>query len=990
MTMEPEVSQEKKFVRVVLPWLIAAGALATYLLTLNRWVSFSSLLPVAQVSGWTWLPELHAPVYWLVTYPLRWLPAKSIPLALNLFSALCAVLTLALLARSVALLPHDRTHDQRQREKSKFALLSIPAAWLPPVLAVLVCGLQLTFWENATTASGGAFPTASAEMFDLLLFAYIVRCLLEFRIELRESWLIRAVFIYGAAMTNNWAMIAFLPLFLVALIWIQGLNFFNVRFLSRMFFWGLGGLSFYLLLPLVQSLSGTAPMPFWQGLKYNLGGQQYILAGLFRYFKSFKMEALKLGIPSLFPIFVLSMRWASYFGDTSRLGVALTTLIFRVVHGLFLLVCIWTALDPSFSPRFNELSKGFGIRFLPLSYLGALSVGYFSGYLLLLFGGKKERPTRAPLFGRLLNSAVTGAVWLLLVLTPAILIHENLPQIRATNGPLLKQYASLVAKGLPPEGGILLADPDVGNVSRRLLLMQSAVTQTGRAKDFMFLDTAALKLADYHRFLRKKYPGRWAFAPPKEGMVVADTNLVHMIAGLARTNRVCYLHPSFGYYFELLYPEPHGLAYRLKSYPDNTLITPLLSKELMAENEAFWAKADQDTLKPLLAAMAPRVPGKDPGLMDQFMKLAQLKPEPNRDASVLATFYSRALDYWGVEIQRNGELTAAAAHFQRAQDLNPDNVIAKVNLECNQNLQAGRKTFVQIPQAITDEFGKYRNWDQVMGENGPFDQPKFCYEQGRLYVRNGLYRQAANQFDRVVHLAPENMAARLWLAQLYVLSQMPDQALKIVEEIHAQPALLPVPRTNQTELLSVEASAYLAKNDLKGAESTVEKVLARYSGDQQLLPTATQVFLNYSRYSNAIMLLDKELRIDPDNLSALVTKGYACLQIGDFEQAIPPLTRVLSIETNNSEVHYSALLNRAIAYLRSDQLDEAQHDYEALQKAFPTAYRVYYGLGDIAYRKKETNAAIRNYELYLNNSPTNTEERKFVSERLKELKPHSP
>ena len=219
---------------------------------------------------------------------------------------------------------------------------------------------------------------------------------------------------------------------------------------------------------------------------------------------------------------------------------------------------------------------------------------------------------------------------------------------------------------------------------------------------------------------------------------------------------------------------------------------------------------------------------------------------------------------------------------------------------------------------------------------------------------------------------------------------MPDQALKIVEEIHAQPALLPVPRTNQTELLSVEASAYLAKNDLKGAESTVEKVLARYSGDQQLLATATQVFLNYSRYSNAIMLLDKELRIDPDNLSALVTKGYACLQIGDFEQAIPPLTRVLSIETNNSEVHYSALLNRAIAYLRSDQLDEAQHDYEALQKAFPTAYRVYYGLGDIAYRKKETNAAIRNYELYLNNSPTNTEERNFVSERLKELKPHSP
>src|SRR5437870_1956707 len=100
MTMEPEVIPEKRFVRIVLPWLIAAGALSVYLLTLNHWVSFNSLLAVAKVSGWVWQPDLYAPVYWLVTYPFRWLPVKTIPLALNLFSALCAALTLALLARS--------------------------------------------------------------------------------------------------------------------------------------------------------------------------------------------------------------------------------------------------------------------------------------------------------------------------------------------------------------------------------------------------------------------------------------------------------------------------------------------------------------------------------------------------------------------------------------------------------------------------------------------------------------------------------------------------------------------------------------------------------------------------------------------------------------------------------------------------------------------------------------------------------------------------
>ena len=59
-----------------LPWLVAAGALAVYLVTLNRWVSLSSLQQVAKVSGWTWQPELYGPVFWLVTYPFRWLPAQ--------------------------------------------------------------------------------------------------------------------------------------------------------------------------------------------------------------------------------------------------------------------------------------------------------------------------------------------------------------------------------------------------------------------------------------------------------------------------------------------------------------------------------------------------------------------------------------------------------------------------------------------------------------------------------------------------------------------------------------------------------------------------------------------------------------------------------------------------------------------------------------------------------------------------------------------------
>src|SRR5258706_1921222 len=164
MATEQEISPGGRFVRAALPWVIAGAAFAIYALTLNHWLSFNSLgqgnlAQVAKASGWSWQPNLHGPVNWLLTYPFRWLPLKTIPLALNLFAALCAALTLALLARSIALLPHDRTDEQRQKEQGEFSLLSIRSAWLPPVLAALVCGLQLTFWENATAFSTSMTPT---------------------------------------------------------------------------------------------------------------------------------------------------------------------------------------------------------------------------------------------------------------------------------------------------------------------------------------------------------------------------------------------------------------------------------------------------------------------------------------------------------------------------------------------------------------------------------------------------------------------------------------------------------------------------------------------------------------------------------------------------------------------------------------------------------------------------------------------------------------
>jgi predicted Zn-dependent protease len=980
-------------VTVVVPFIMAALALLFYLITLNPWVSISgtsqppyasnNLAEVARVSGWTWQPTLLQPLYWLVTLPFQWLPARWVPAALSMFSALCAAGTLGLLARSVAILPRDRTEDQRSRERSPFAILSIPMAWIPPAVAVLVLGLQLSFWEHATAAS--------AEMFKLLLFAYVVRCLLEYRIDDRPVWLYKATFVFAAGMTNSWGMIGYAPLFLAALIWLRGLSFFNLTFLSRVAVFAMAGLLFYLLLPIVVAASSATDITFWQALKYNLGSQKALLSTItFNKYTLLQSDRplWVLGLPTLLPLLFMSIRWPSYFGDPNKLGVALATLIFHFFHGVLLAVCLWFLLDSQFSPRHTI----FGTPVLSLYFLCALAVGYFAGYFLLVFGvapGKRSRPGLPSIPA--VDIAVRGVVLVMLLLAPAALLYRNLHVITAINGPPLKdkksaparQYAEASIAGLPPGGGVILSD-DI----RKLSLVRAALTARKTQDRYLFLDTQSLKWPDYHRFLeRTDTSSKWVNYVPKGTRGEIDgASLAQVLYQLAQTNAIYYLHPSFGYYFEAFWLEPQGIVYRLNLFPTNSLLAPSLPKHTIDYNKEFWTRADQNAVGHVLAIQKKQERLSPDNLADRFLAKARLKKQVNWDVSFLAQTYSRARNFWGVEMQKLDALKEAEQHFTRAVELNANNAVAKVNLAWNRHMQSGQKIPSDLAKDARDLFGRY-SWDQLMNENGPFDEPRFCFEQGRLFVQANLLRQAAHQFRRVHDLRTNDLPSRLWLAQVYVMTGYPDQALGLINEVQSRPAVYGVTSTNDLEIMSVTASALLGKNEPEKAEEVVRKTLQRHPQDATLAAVATQIFMNFGQYTNAIRLLDHQLQREPQNINVLINKGFAFLQLKRFEEAIPPLTRAMNLETNkSSEFFYSAMFNRAIANLQLGRLQEAREDYQTLQKSFPTSFKVYYGLAEVAYRGKDTNSAIQNYESYLANAPTNTAEAQFVMERLENLR----
>ena len=225
---------------------------------------------------------------------------------------------------------------------------------------------------------------------------------------------------------------------------------------------------------------------------------------------------------------------------------------------------------------------------LPFYYLGALSIGYFAGYFLLVFSRERVATVwrrNPPFWRKAMFFLVRGMVWAALVAVPAGLVWKNIPKLRVSSSDLLHQFCMLTAQSLPPRGAIVMADDPP-----RLMAIQAALSQSGVAGKYTFLETRSLQNQGYHRYLRHKYGKNWpisGFERPR-GAPVEQSALIELMTQFARTNELYYLHPSFGYYFEQFYPQPHHLVYRLERYPANTLEAPLASPEMLAENDRFW------------------------------------------------------------------------------------------------------------------------------------------------------------------------------------------------------------------------------------------------------------------------------------------------------------------------------------------------------------------------------------------------------------------
>ena len=921
-----------------------------YLFTLNHWISLASLGTVARTAGWLWQPETGRPLTLVVLSPFRLLPDSWLPLALNLFTATLAALVLAQLARSVVLLRYNiSSEDPFQQGKPISAQLTGPYVWMPPTLAALVCGLQLTFWENATSATG--------EMISLLSFAYALRCLLEFRATENQSWLSRCVGVYAAGMADNWMMVGYAPVLVATLIWTKGFGpFLQPRFLFRMIAWGLVGLGLYLLIPTLLSLSADQPTDFGTALVTHLNSQKQMLA-------LFRVPALRmLVLMALLPAVFLAVRWRSHtvqFADDTQLGIMLIKAAGHSAHALFFLASLWIALNPAFLP----LRKDLGLPLLAFYYVWALMTGYCAGYFLLFKSGQPRRPSKYPVYGLAL------VVGLMLWLLP----WRNFFELRVTNSPAAREFARQLYQDLPAGKSVVFSEDP-----KQLLLLRAELTAHGPGKNPLLVDTPALLWPQYHRTMAARYGSRWPnILTTNEVEKIGPAKMLSFASQLAALEPIYYRHPSSGFFLERFSDAPAGSLRQLMPREEKST-----EPTLVATNHLRWQQRWSEHFHPLTEQLINLRQNAARWSQSPFKDLRFARRQ-NATAAFLGTVYSKAFNHWGVELRRSGQDPEAMQWFERSIEMNPDNLAARINLEYGRRCKQGDRSRLKLAwvrEEFSDALGKYENWWEVMSQNGPVDEPTFLLQSGRVLLAAHNPRQAVHAFARCAELSPAWPLPKLWQAQSYNLAGQFTEALTIADGIDERRQNLKAPGLAQ--LVVCKTLALRGSGRTNDANAYLEQFVNSHGQHAQVLASAAGLFAANAQFDRELELRETLLQRDSNNPELMTRKGLAELRLARYEIAAATFSKALALSPTDTNLR----LLRAVAYLRGGQLEASKADYGELLKNEASAQSALFGLGGIAWREQETNVMIRYYEQFLSNSATLTPQFNIATERLRQIR----
>lgn len=935
-----------------LPVQIALGALVLYVLTLSHGATLANLPLMATLAGWDTAPMNGQPLLCLTTLPLRLLPAGWIAPALNLYSAILAALVLGILAWSLELAAWDRPLESLGRRSQ-----------LPILIACVLCGLEYNFWREATVGTG--------EMIQLALFAGSMSCLFKYRAARKFGWMYAAAFLWGMGMVENWMMFFLFPVFVMSLIWLARHHLLRWKRILRLLHAGVLGFLVIFIPPLVRSVAQGHPLHYFTFCLQELIGWKSALSEVrFEFWSLHRLELVVAVIFYLVPVLPVILR-GRYENTHNQAGFdRLAQWGYRGQKAVFLAVMVWLAFDPVLGPRqIISQQTGIALPLLSFDYLVALSAGFLAGNLMLALLADLDQPKRSRRFmdriGRRASPFFAG----LLYVVAAGLLLRNTPAIWLANREPLREYGELALKNLPSGGGLLLSDEPL-----KLMAFQEAAARAGD-RQWVAVNVRRLPQWDYRSQLSRKYPGDWMIR--QDNSELNENGIIALITQFAQTGWVYYLHDDSSFLFENLDLEPAGQVMAVRPMPANALELPALSTAAISATEKFW-----DAAAPRLDMIQKTLSTNDSILVSTIKQIAArvyIHPVTADQSRVLANWYSVALNDWGVRLQCAGQLTAAHKRFTQALDLNPNNIAAAINLQCNSNLVNGAK--LNLPDfKMSSRVDGPEHASRFLSDYGMMDQPSFRYWLGMVFLDANMPRQAFQQFSRAHFLAPDVIAPQLAIANLYIRFRDAEQARQMVAQIHRQPALMAGNDSIAPELSVLEAESWLLQTNTANAFGTLESLLREQPENAQVEMLALQTYLSFGDYPDALHLANNWLGKHPHDVSALLNDAQIYGHLGQWSNSIAVYDSALKV-TNMPLLQ----LYRAGVYVEAGQYSAAEADFLRLDKMATNHLATYYGLAEVARGRHDTNAAIDWLERCLTQVPNGSARSSQIDQEISAL-----
>jgi tetratricopeptide (TPR) repeat protein len=939
-----------------LPLLVALAAFVIYACTMGRGMTLNGAPLAARLAGWNEAPLLGQPLLWLVTLPLRLLPLACLPLALKLFAAILAAGILWLLTRTVQLLPWDRPWDNASS-----------LAWqLPGLTAGIMCGLEFSFWQEATSTCG--------ELLDLLLLASALWLLLEYNVRRQAWWLNVATVVWGLGMAENWVMLFTWPLFVLAVIWLEGLRFFRWNLILRLTALGLAGGSVYAVLPMANSLLPHSSWSMAQSWMASLSQTKSFAHLLYHgFWRSHRLVTLTVVICFLVPALPLLVRMPDE-GTRNKSAVdRFQVQLYRGLRLCLLLTCFWLALDPLPGARqtiHRELEpRGRELPLLTFDYLNALGAALLVGNLLLIArsaGRESYRRSRTKTWPRLAVPLAAGGI----IAFATALVARNAPAICHLNFQPLEQFGTEAVRSLPSGPSVVLSDePD------RLAVFRAALAHGGRPGQCLPVDTRALPTVAYRQGLEQRRPAGWLTEASRHELTPGET--VRLLENIVRSNRVFYLNPCVGLVFERFTWESTGAVYELKLRGTDPPAAPALPAGAPAANERFWTRLwDRD----LSALVAPR-----PTPWRTWLEKYGFTAAPRDQDRMLAQWYGSALEGWAVTLQKEGNWRAAQMRFEQVLQLDTNNFSARLSLACNASLQAGRKLGLEAVSHLADELGNPRRMSLLLAADGPFDAPALNYVLGCELLDIGLLRQSSEALERSLKLAPHAPAAEMVLAEVYNRLQLPERSRPLITDLR-EATNAPVRSSFDLDLALQDSYSWILQTNLVNARAALQSVVRLHPDDPQVANRVAGAYIAMGDLTNAMQLIEGQLTKTPEDVSSLNSKAMILMEWGQPGAALPILDHILTL-TNLPAIR----MNRVFAHIALRDFASAKSELKALEP--PDGHgsdMVAWGLAVVAEHEFDTNAARHYLQLCLSNAPPGGALWQQAVTRLRSLEPAAP